>query len=610
MKRWPELLAFAVLIAVLAAAVALSRQPQRDTASATPAVPSGEFAIRNVRVFDGETAIDATTVVVREGRIAAVTPDATLPEGLPIIDGAGKTLLPGFIDAHVHAFGSAQRDMPRFGVTSGLDMHGAPERLAALRTQRTAFENTAQADLWAAGFAITTPGGHGTQYGFPVPTVEADTDIDAFIATRIGEGADFIKLIVEDLSAYDATHPMPTLNAEQVARVIAATHARQMLAVAHVSTLRDARHAIAAGADGLVHVFIDAIADEDFIATMRERDAFVVPTLVVIASMAGPDDMPALDTDAHLGPMLTTEQRSTLQARFPSSDPQRLARAIESVRRLHATGVTVLAGTDAPNPGTAHGISLHAELELLTRAGLSPREALAAATAKPAQRFGLADRGRIAPGLRADLVLVEGDPTTDITTTRAIVSVWKNGHRIERAAAVVDAAAEPAPGDTLVSDFDADAITARFGSWHGTTDQIAGGASVAQHRLIEGGANGSRGALEITGEVRSGFAYPWAGVIFFPAAQPMQPMDLSARTDLVFHVRGDGRRYAAMLFSGPSAQALPSIVPFQSSSEWREVRLPLSAFAGGDPSQLRGIGFTAGEPAGAFSFQIDGIELR
>lgn len=610
MKRWPELLAFAALIAVLTVAVVLSRKAQHDTAPATPSVPSGEFAIRNVRVFDGENVIDTATVVVREGRIASVARDAAIPDGLPVMDGTGKTLLPGFIDAHVHAWGSAQRDMSRFGVTTGLDMHGMPERLAGLRAERTTLDDTAQADLWAAGFAITAPEGHGTQYGFPVPAIEADTDIDAFIAARIGEGADFIKLIVEDLSAYDADRTIPTLSAEQITRVIAAAHAHGKLTVVHVSTLHDARHAIDADADGLVHVFIDAIADADFIAAMRERDAFVVPTLAVVAGMSGPDDLPALGNDPHLGPMLTAEQRGTLQARFPGADPQRLARAIETVRRLHAAGITVLAGTDAPNPGTAHGISLHAELELLTRAGLSPREALAAATAKPAQRFGLADRGRIAPGLRADLVLVDGDPTTDITATRAIVAVWKNGHRIERAAAAAGAAAEPAPDDTFISDFDTDAIAARFGSWHGTTDQIAGGASVAQHRLIEGGADGSRGALEITGEVRAGFAYLWAGVIFFPATQPMQPMDLSSRTELVFHVRGDDRRYAVMLFSGPSAQALPSIVPFQSSRQWREVRLPLSAFVGGDPSQMRGIAFTAGEPAGVFSFQIDGVELR
>jgi len=84
-------------------------------------------------------------------------------------------------------------------------------------------------------------------------------------------------------------------------------------------------------------------------------------------------------------------------------------------------------------PGSWNGASLHGELALLVRAGLTPTEALAAATSVPARAFGLADRGRIAPGLRADLLLVRGDPTRDVTATRDIVGVWKAGVRIGRA---------------------------------------------------------------------------------------------------------------------------------------------------------------------------------
>ena len=94
----------------------------------------------------------------------------------------------------------------------------------------------------------------------------------------------------------------------------------------------------------------------------------------------------------------------------------------------------ILAGTDVPNPGTAHGVSMHRELELLVQAGLTPQEALAAGTSRPADCFGLDDRGRIAPGLRADLLLVRGDPTTDILATRDIVAVLRSGVRVDREA--------------------------------------------------------------------------------------------------------------------------------------------------------------------------------
>jgi imidazolonepropionase-like amidohydrolase len=109
-----------------------------------------------------------------------------------------------------------------------------------------------------------------------------------------------------------------------------------------------------------------------------------------------------------------------------------LATAIDNVRRLHAAGATILAGDDAANLGS-HGVTMHGELALLTRAGLTPAQALAAATRAPADRFGLADRGRIAPRARADLILVDGNPLVDIEATRAIVKVFKNGYDVSRA---------------------------------------------------------------------------------------------------------------------------------------------------------------------------------
>jgi adenine deaminase len=99
---------------------------------------------------------------------------------------------------------------------------------------------------------------------------------------------------------------------------------------------------------------------------------------------------------------------------------------------------------------TAYGLSIHRELALLVAAGLRPTEALAAAASAPASCFGLADRGRIGPGLRADLVLVEGDPTVNVTATRSIVSVWRQGQRVDREAYRSRIAAMTPP-DHLVS---------------------------------------------------------------------------------------------------------------------------------------------------------------
>lgn len=110
----------------------------------------------------------------------------------------------------------------------------------------------------------------------------------------------------------------------------------------------------------------------------------------------------------------------------------KLAHAQAAVGALHRAGVPILAGTDAPSPGLAHGLSLHRELELLVLSGLTPLEALASATSEPARAFGFHDRGRVTEDRRADLVLVSGDPTVDIQATRDIVGVWKLGVRYAR----------------------------------------------------------------------------------------------------------------------------------------------------------------------------------
>jgi imidazolonepropionase-like amidohydrolase len=111
-----------------------------------------------------------------------------------------------------------------------------------------------------------------------------------------------------------------------------------------------------------------------------------------------------------------------------------LHKALESVRRFHSAGVPLLAGDDAPNPGTAHGPGVYEEIDLLVQGGLTPAEALNAATALPAKIFALNDRGRIAPGLRADLLLLDGDPTQETRALRRVARIWKNGYEVERTA--------------------------------------------------------------------------------------------------------------------------------------------------------------------------------
>jgi imidazolonepropionase-like amidohydrolase len=212
-----------------------------------------------------------------------------------------------------------------------------------------------------------------------------------------------------------------------------------VLSVIHVSSLEGARDAVRAGANGLAHGFSDTLIDAAFAREIAERGTFVTPTLSIVGALRGRGIGPALAADARLSPYLSAGQRAILTAPGPGPDYPlapylvrfEVDRGVENVRRMRSAGVRILAGTDAPNL-TAHGVSLHGELQLLTQGGMTPIEALRAATKAPADAFRVADRGRIAAGRRADLVLVEGNPLVDITATRAIARVFKNGFEISR----------------------------------------------------------------------------------------------------------------------------------------------------------------------------------
>ena len=207
--------------------------------------------------------------------------------------------------------------------------------------------------------------------------------------------------------------------------------------VIHISTQSEARDAIDAGVDGLAHVFVDSPPEPGFAEFAAQHHVFVIATLATIESFSATSPSPWWKAAPHLTSYITPSMRRSLDMKFPPgfAGKFKLTNAITAVAALHHAGVPILAGTDAPAPGTAHGLSLHRELELLVRSGLTPLDALTAATFGPARAFGFYDRGRIAEGLRADLILVNGDPTIDITATRNIVGIWKLGVRHQRSGA-------------------------------------------------------------------------------------------------------------------------------------------------------------------------------
>ncbi|MFF1925980.1 amidohydrolase family protein [Streptomyces sp. NPDC058221] len=348
-------------------------------------------AIDGVRVFTGEGLTEPRRVYVEGAAIvAAGTPDV-------VVDGTGKTLLPGLIDTHMHVLGRQDlENLARWGVTTGLDMAAWPLPFVTGMRAQTGVAQILSATTPAVGAG----GAHAKMPTFPVDgIVESPQEARAFVERRVADGADYIKIVTE-------AAPPEGMDQETVDAVVTSAHEQGLLVVAHSVTAGALRVAVEAGSDISTHTPLDAVLDDETVHRMRTSGMISSPTLSMMQGMAS----------------------------APGS-ARRYEHARDTVTKYHRAGIPILVGTDANSAEGApfavnHGESLHGEMELLVEAGLTPLEALRGATVLAAQTFGLDDRGLIEPGRRADLVLVDGDPTANITATRNIVGVWIAGERV------------------------------------------------------------------------------------------------------------------------------------------------------------------------------------
>ncbi|HET9210990.1 MAG TPA: amidohydrolase family protein [Thermoanaerobaculia bacterium] len=391
------------------------------------------FAVTNVRVFDGMRVLPDATVVVRNGRIRAVGRHLDVPPGLPEIDGSGKTLMPGIIDSHGHA--GERRQLERtaqFGITTLMDMQSVNPFANQMYGEQRRGEAHDRADFFSAINPATVEEGY--PYNFtPVvetPTLDSPEEAGEFVRRRVAEGSNHIKIFLEDGELFGVEAPLPVLSRETVRALVRAAHRRGRLAVAHVTLQRFGRQAVEDGVDALVHAFPDTPVTDSLLRLARARGIFLVGTLAVTESFITTAGGEALAADPELAPYLTAEEIASLLAPVPPNPLtlENLEILKDNVGRFHAAGIPVLTGSDTP----LHGLTVHRDLELLVESGLTPLQALIGATSAAARAYGLGDRGRIAPGLRADLLLVEGDPTVNIKATRALRKIWKGGVEVVR----------------------------------------------------------------------------------------------------------------------------------------------------------------------------------
>jgi len=430
--------------------------------------PSGPTVIQNVTVFDATSGnrLNRRDVWVQGDQITKIgaTGRQELAANAVVVDGEGRTLLPGLIDAHVHVTNTdappgvlelpdAERALQKFlyaGITTVLDLGGPGEELAELRAELRA-GRLAGPDLLFAGEFVTAEGGlPASMMDIMLPwpldwfvahqkvyQVETTAEIGETLNDLADAQVDWVKLMFDDVPL-----GAPQLSEELLAFAANGAHTRGYPVAVHIGSDQDARLAAQHGADMLAHgVYLDAYTDAT-LAELAEQKTAVVSTLGVFRNMdrvfrgeyepvpylqelQGPDQIEDLKAGGDDEP--PEEIRPWLEALHANQD-----QLLPNARVLGEYGVDWLVGSDAPFIGWTAGQALHVELELLVEAGYRPAEVLQAATARNARVLNLSDRGQIREGLRADLLLVEGDPTESIAQVHEIVEVFKAGRRVRR----------------------------------------------------------------------------------------------------------------------------------------------------------------------------------
>ncbi|KIF78947.1 hypothetical protein QR77_18360 [Streptomyces sp. 150FB] len=384
--------------------------------------------IQQVRIFDGVRVIRAGDVLISGAKIAQVASRITPDRDWKVVSGRGRTLLPGLIDAHVHISSvDDMATMAQHGVTTVLEMFGAPQ--AATANRSAAASRNDVADFHSSGWGASGTGGFLSSRTPDVPTVGGPQDAEAFVAARVAEGSEYIKLFVQDPS----TSGLPEMSEATIAAVATAARRRNLHSIAHAPYRWAFDTAHNANVSIITHVPLDDTIDRQWALRAAARKQIFVPTLVM--SKAQVESQGSSASPCCVSPSATTGSGGMKAVPGLSYDNAR-----DSVAALHAVGLPILVGTDSHAPGAGisgpasvpFGSSMHTELALLVDAGLSPVQALRAATALNASLFRLADRGRVKSGFQADLLLVTGDPTSDITATKDIAEVWRRGAPLKK----------------------------------------------------------------------------------------------------------------------------------------------------------------------------------
>jgi imidazolonepropionase-like amidohydrolase len=410
--------------------------------------------LRDFTLIDGtgRAPVPGAALIFDGGRITWVGPATQLriPAGAEVVDLKGKFVTPGLIDNHVHlglvrdvaqdikfysrdSVEQQLRTYAAYGVTAVQVLGTDKDLIFEIRAdQRKAQPEAAR--VYTAGQGLVFKGSYGGVAGLN-QAVANEAEARRAVDEQVAKGVDFIKLWVDDEFG-DLPSRMP---AEISKAIIEQAHEHRLRAIAHIFYLDNAKTLVAQGVDGFAHSVRDQPVDPALLDAMKKRGtAQMAATLSREASFTY-KKLPFLDdpffnrsiTPAAYATLTSTERQQKLAAaKHFAQYPGVLATALNNTRREIAAGVAYGVGSDSGPTGRFAGYFLHWELQLMVRAGLTPLQALTAATGTNAKLIGAKDLGTIEPRKLADLVVFDADPSADIRNTRTIHSVYIAGKSV------------------------------------------------------------------------------------------------------------------------------------------------------------------------------------
>ena len=421
---------------------------------------SDALVLRNFTLIDGgdHAVLSPAAMVVEAGRVTWVGPQANLeaPEGAPVTDLHGAFVIPGLIDMHAHVGNtvdlvqdkkfhtreSIEKDLKTYasyGVTTIVSMGTDQDTIFPvrndLRKAASAGQGLSMTRVYSAGQGLMFEGGYGGLAGVNDAVATPD-EAAAYVNAQLDKGADFVKLWLDSELGTMPTMPPPITQA-----IIDTAHKRGARVLAHVFYLEDAKRLVDQGIDGFVHMVRDQPIDQALIDAMEKHGTWqVASTLSREASMFAYGSTPEFASDAFFTrgvsaktlELIKSAERQKTIAGNPNFKkfPAFFETAKANLKRLADAGIPFAAGTDAGPPGRFPGYSQHWELQLMVEAGLTPAQALDAATRRAAMFLGAEDLGTLEPTKWADFVVLDANPLTDIKNTRKIRSVFIAGTEV------------------------------------------------------------------------------------------------------------------------------------------------------------------------------------